>query len=146
MADLTITAAQVRMLEGIEARLSPMIADEAIAKGQPVYRKTNGRAGLARANALGTAKVVGVATSDAVAGGAFDALYHGRMVGFDLSGTNPGSTLYLSAATAGRVDNVKITGVGNVVVPLGTVHAMTDIGGTRFIFFDVPQNLDLVAL
>lgn len=146
MADLTVTPSRVRFMEGIEARLIPMIADEAIAKGQPVYRKTNGRAGVARANAVGTAKIVGVATTDAIAGKAFEALYHGRMVGYDLTAVNPGTTVYLSSGTAGAVNDAAATGTGNVVVPLGTVHAMTDVAATRFIFFDIPQNAAPVAL
>jgi hypothetical protein len=146
MADLAVTPARVRFMEGIEARLIPMIANEAIAKGQPVYRRTDGRAGVARANAVGTAKVVGIATTDVVAGRAFEALYHGRMVGYDLTGTDPGTTLYLSPATAGAVNNAVTTGLGNVVVALGTVHTMTDVAGTRFIFFDIPHNAAPVAI
>lgn len=146
MANLSVTAANLRMLEGIEARLIPMIADATIAKGQVVYRKSNGRADLARGNAVGTAKPVGIATSDAVAGQAFEALYHGRLVGYDLSGVNPGSTVYLSASAAGAIDGAAVTGTGNVVAPIGTVHVMTDIGGTRFLLIDVPQNAAPAAL
>ncbi|HVL24874.1 MAG TPA: hypothetical protein VM450_12370 [Thermomicrobiales bacterium] len=146
MADLTVTPARLRPLEVIEARLIPMIADEAITKGQPVYRKTNGRAGKARANAVGTAKVVGIATSDAAAGIAFEALYHGRLAGYDLSGVNPGSTIHLSAATAGALADTAASGTGNVVVPIGTVHTMTDASSTRFLFVDVPQNATPTAL
>ena len=146
MADLSVTASRLRPLEGIEARMIPMKADAAILKGQAVYRKPNGRAGLARANAVGTAKVVGVATSDAGIGEAFEALYHGRMVGHDLSAVDPGSTVYLSAATAGAIDGAVVTGTGNVVQALGTVHTMTDVSSTRFIFFDIPQNAAPVAL
>lgn len=146
MANLTVTPARLRFMESIEARLIPMIADVAIAKGQPVYRTASGRAGVARANAVGTAKVVGVATTDCVAGRAFEALYHGRMVGYDLAGTDPSTTVYLSASTAGAVDDAAVTGIGNVVAPIGTVHTMTDASSTRFIFFDIPQNAVPVAL
>lgn len=146
MADLTSTAANLRILEGIEARLIPMIANAAIVKGQAVYRLSTGKAALARGNAVGTSKVVGIATSNAAAGQPFEALYHGRMVGFDLSGVDPGSTVYLSAATAGAIDGATVTGTGNVAAALGTVHAMTDVAGTRFIFFDIPQNAAPVAL
>lgn len=147
MATIPVTAAaDVRILESIEARLIPMIADEAITRGQPVYRKTNKRAGVARANAVGTAKVVGIATSDAIAGQAFEALYHGRMVGFALAAVPVGTTVYLSATAAGAIDDTATSGIGNVVVPLGTVHAMTDVAGTPFVFFDVPQNAAPVAL
>lgn len=146
MANLTATPSRVRFMEGIEARMIPMIADEAILKGQPVYRKANGRAGLARANAVGTSKVVGIATTDASATRSFEALYHGRMVGWDIAAVDPGSTVYLSASAAGAIDGAAVTGIGNVVATLGTIHSMTDVAGTRFIFFDVPQNAVPVAL
>lgn len=148
MATLTVTAANLRMLDVVEARLIPMIANVAITKGQPVYRIASGtgKAGLARANSVGTSKVVGIATSDAAAGGSFDALYFGRLVGIDVSGLNPGDTVFLSSATAGAIDGAIITGTGNVVVPLGTVHCMTDVSGTKFLFVDVPQNAVPVAL
>lgn len=148
MAALTVTAASLRMLDGVEARLIPMIANVAVTRGQVVYRIASGvgKAGLARGNAVGTSKVVGIATSDAPAGGSFDALYFGRLVGMDLSGLNPGDTVYLSSATAGAIDGAIITGTGNVVAALGTVHCMTDIAGTKFLFVDVPQNSTPVAL
>lgn len=142
MADLTVTAAQLRPMEVIEARMVPMIADEAITQGQVVYRKSSGRAGLARGNAVGTSKVVGVATRNAAAGGAFEALYHGRMAGYNLSAVDPGSTLYLSSSTAGAVSDTATTGATNVKVALGTVHTMTDGTNTKFVFFDIPQNAE----
>lgn len=142
MADLTVTAAQLRIMESIEARLIPMIADEAIDKGEVVYRKATGRAGLARGNAVGTSKVVGIATTDVAAGTAFEALYHGRLAGYGLGSVDAGSTVYLSAATAGAVADTETTGATNVKVPLGTVHTMTDGTGTKFILFDIPQNAE----
>jgi hypothetical protein len=135
MADLTRTLARVRPLEGIEARNIPMIADEAIQAGQPVYRKANGRAGLASAAAAGTAKVVGVATTSVQAGRAFEAGHYIRMVGFDLAAIAFGTTVYLSN-TAGALADA----AGTVSRPLGSVHGMTDVAGTKFIFFDIPQN------
>ena len=148
MATLTVTAAQLRPLDGIEARLIPMIANVAVTKGQVVYRIASGtgKAGLARANSVTTAKIVGIATSDAAAGGSFDALYFGRLVGLDLSGLNPGTTVYLSSGTANAVDGAAASDTGNVVVPLGTVHCMTDVSDTKFLFVDIPQNAEPVAL
>lgn len=146
MADLTITTANLRELDAVEGRRIPMIADETITRGQVVYRKTNGRAAKARGNAVGTAKVVGIATSDAVQGQPFEALFWGRLVGIDLSALDPGTTVYLSAATAGAIDGAAVTGTGNVAVPIGTVHVMTDVTGTKFLFVDIPQNAVPVAL
>jgi hypothetical protein len=142
MADITVNATGNALHLGmaVECRLIPVIADEAITNGQAVYRKTNGRAGLARGNAVGTSKLLGIATGNAIAGQAFEALYHGRAFGYDLSGVNPGVTVYLSAATAGALADAAATGTGNVVVPVGTVHVMTDRPATKFLFVDIPLN------
>lgn len=136
MADLTRTLNRVRPLEGIEMRAIPMIADEAVEAGQALYRKANGRAGLASSGAAGTAKVVGIATTSQSAGRGVEALYHGRMVGFDLSALDPGATVY-SSDTAGAVADAAPTANG---LALGSVHTMTDVSSTKFVFFDIPQN------
>lgn len=135
MADLVITPTRLRPMEVIEARLIPMIADEVIKKGQPVYRKTTGRAGLTDASVAGTAKPVGVATTDAQPGTAFDALYHGMLAGYTLTGINPGTTVYLSD-TAGTLADA----AGTVSVAVGTVHTLTDVTFTKVVFIDIPQN------
>lgn len=146
MADLTVTAANLRELDAVEGRRIPMIAGATIAKGQVVYRGTNGRAALALGDDVDTAKPVGIATTSVVAGQAFEALFWGRLVGYDLAALDPGATVYLSAATAGAIDGAAVAGAGNVSVPLGTVHTMTDVAGTKFLFVDIPQNAVPVAL
>lgn len=135
MADLAVTPTRLRPMEVIEARLIPMIADEVITKGQPVYRKATGRAGLADASAVGTAKPVGVATTSVQPGTAFDALHYGMMAGYGLDGIDPGTTVYLSD-TAGFVADA----AGTIDVPIGTVHTLTDVTFTKVVFFDIPQN------
>lgn len=145
MADITVTAGRVRIQESIEARLIPMIAGAEIGQGQVVYRMADGRAGVARANATGTAKVVGIATKAAKAGVAFEALYHGRLQGFELGAVTPGTTVYLAAATAGALADGAPATVGQVKVAVGTVHTMTDVAGTPYLFVDVPQNAEPVA-
>ena len=142
MADLTATPDRVRTLEVIESRMLPMIADEAIARGQPVYRKTNGRAGVARGNAVATAKAVGLATTSCAPGSAFEAQHYGGMAGFDLSATDPGTTIYLSVTAGGKLANAAAVGTGAAVVPLGTVQVLTDPGQTRYIFLDIPLNAE----
>lgn len=147
MADLTLTASQLRIMESIEARLIPMISDATITKGMPVYRKTNGKAGIARANDTSTSKLVGIATTDATAGNAFEALHYGRLAGYDLSGVDPGETVFLSSAAAGTLADAAATGTGNTVVPVGTVHCMTDRSLTKFLFVDIRQSVaDAVEL
>ena len=135
MSDLAVTPERLRKMEVIEARLIPMIADEAIQKGQAVYRKATGRAGLGSSGAVATAKPVGVATTSVQPGTAFDALYHGMLAGYDLGDVDPGTTVYLSD-TAGAVADA----AGTVSVPIGTVHTLTDVTFTKVVFIDIPQN------
>lgn len=137
---------RIRILEAPHARTITGFADEAIGRGQPVYRKANGNFGVARANAVGTAKLVGIATRDAAVGSPVEALFFGRLAGYDFSTTNPGTTIFLSATTAGALDNAAITGTGNVLVPVGTVHVFTDDALTRYLFVDIPQNANPAAL
>jgi predicted RecA/RadA family phage recombinase len=146
MADIGVTAGRVRLQDVIEARLIPMLAGEEIAEGQAVYRMADGRAGLARGNAVGTAKVVGIARRGARAGTAFEALYHGRLQGFELDAITAGATVYLSAATAGALADTAPGTAGQVRVAVGTVHVMTDVGATPFLMVDIPQNGDPVAI
>lgn len=144
MADIAVTDANVRIIESIEARLIPMVASVAITRGTAVYRTTAGLAAPARANAVATAKVVGIATTTAAAGTTFEALYHGRLAGYTLG--DPGSTVHLSVATAGKLADARATDQNNVVVPIGTVHTMTDGTSTKYLFVDIPQNADPVGL
>lgn len=146
MADLTVTTARLREGEAVLGRRLVVVADEAISRGQAVYQKTNGRAAKARANAVGTAKLLGIATSDAGIGQTFEALFEGILFGYDLSSVNPGVTLYLSAATAGALADTKTTGTGNIVAPVGIVRTMTDVGGTKFLYVHIAQSTDPVAL
>lgn len=133
MPDLSVNHAHVRPMEVIEARMIPMVADEAITRGTVLHRKANGRA----AAADGTRNVIGVATNDAQPGRGVEALYHGRMVGYDLAELEPGAVVYLGAAAGALAD----TGT----VPLGTVHVMTDVHSTRFVFFDISQAGNVTA-
>jgi hypothetical protein len=135
MADLTVTAARLRPLEVIEAEFQPMIAAEAITKGQAVAYNAAGQAVLADASAAGTAKVEGVATTGAAAGDAFDAIFRGRLAGYDLSGLDAGESVYLSD-TAGALGDV----AGTVSVAVGRVVVMTDPDATKILFVDIRKN------
>lgn len=146
MADLTITAAEVRPIEVIENRNRTVIVDQDTTIGQLLYRKTNTRAGIARGNAITTAKLLGIATSNAVAGYPVECLFWGRIAGFDLAAVDTGATVYLSAATAGNISDTAPSGTGNVVVPIGTVDCYTNPAKTKFLFIDIPQNATPGAL
>lgn len=147
MATLTAaSAANIRPLDAVNIRTIDLIAGATITRGQAIYEDTNGLAQLARGNAVGTAKVAGIATVDAVAGQPVTLIRDGRMVGWDLSSVNAGTTVYLSSGTAGAIDGAAVTGTGNVAVPLGTVRTMTDVAKTKYILFTIPQNAAPVAL
>lgn len=147
MADLTVTAANVREGNAIHNRRLSILPDDTITAGMPVYRKTNGKAARGRGNAIGTSKLVGIALAAGVAGGpVIEALYQGPLFGIDLSGMNPGTTVYLSSATAGKLTDTAPTGTGNVVVAVGTVHVLTDQAQTKYLLVDIRQNAEPVAL
>jgi hypothetical protein len=108
MADLTVTAARLRPIEGIEKRTKTLIAGVAITKGQLVRQNASGQFVLADASAAGTLLgLVGIATSDAPAGTAVD--------------------------TAGAVSNT----AGTVSTKIGTVFVLTDPAATRYIHIDI---------
>lgn len=144
MADLTVTAANVRELDAVRNDRITLLASVAVTRGQPLYEiasSTNkGKAGIARANAVGTSKVAGIATHDAAAGDPVEMLIRGRMVGWDLSSANADLTIYLST-TAGALADEAAVGTGNVVVPLGRIFTMTDVSKTPYIYFDIPMNM-----
>jgi len=137
MADLTVTAAQLRPIESIELRTVSMIAAEAITKGQAVYQNTSGNAALADASASGTvATLVGIATEDAAAGRAVTVLHYGRLAGYTLTGLNGGAAVYVSD-TAGALADA----AGTVSKIVGRVFRMNDIDRTKFLFVDVRFNV-----
>lgn len=147
MADLTVTAANVREGNAIHNRRTTILPDATITAGQPIYRKTNGKAGVARGNAVGTSKLIGLALAAGAAGGpAIEAIWQGPLFGIDLSGMDPGETVYLSAATAGTLADTAPSTSTQVVVAIGTVHVLTDAAATKYLLVDIPQNAEPVAL
>jgi hypothetical protein len=90
--------------------------------------------------------VVGIASTSVAAGSPVDVLYHGRLAGYDLSGVDPGDTIYLSKATAGALADAAATGTDAAVVPIGRVFTMTDPDATKFLFVDISFGFVPVAL
>lgn len=144
MADIAVTAAQLRILESIEARTVTMFAAVAITKGQACYENSSGLAALARANAVATGPVVGIATHDAAANEPVTLLYHGRLAGYTLG--TPNTLAYLSGATAGALADAAASGTGAFVQPVGRVMEMTDGTGTEYLFVDINLAFLPVAL
>lgn len=141
MADLTVTVADVRVLDINQVHTISTKAGEALTRGQPVYDDTTtGRAKVGRGNAVATAKITGIAVNDAAIGQPVTTLHYGRMDGFDLSGVAPGTTIYLSVSAGGKLADAAAVGTGNVVVPIGTVKVSPDQGGTKYLFVDIRQS------
>lgn len=144
MADVTVTAAQLRIIESIEARTVTAFAAVAITKGQACYINSSGDAALARANAVATGPVVGIATHDAAVGRPVTLLYHGRLAGYTLG--TAGTLVYASGAVAGALADAAASGTGAFVQPVGRVFEMTDTSGTEYLFVDINLAFLPVAL
>jgi hypothetical protein len=145
MSAITVTAAQVAPVNETEPEIKTYIAAAAITAGQAVYENSAGKVDLAKADAVGTAKCVGIALRTVGAGQAVSVLQRGTIAGFTLSGAYA-SDVYVSAATAGSLDSAIITGTGNVVTPVGMVTSMSDADLTKVLWIDIDLLRVPVAL
>ncbi|GIK42439.1 MAG: hypothetical protein BroJett011_62720 [Chloroflexota bacterium] len=121
MTDLTVTAAQVGVVDPAKAVIKTYIAAAAITAGQAIYQNTSGKADLADANGSGTLQFRGVALKTVGAGDAVDVCEDGEVYGFDLSGLNYDALVYLSNTAGALAD-----GAGGTSVVCGRVNALTD--------------------
>jgi hypothetical protein len=120
MADITVTAAQVGLVDPIKATVKSYIATETITKGQAVYILTTGKVGLADANASGKKQFRGIALNGGGAGQAIDVLHDGECYGFTLAG-NADAMIYLSH-TAGALADA----AGSTSVVAGRIVCLAD--------------------
>ena len=120
MADITVTAAKVGLIDPEKAVIRSYIAAETITKGQAVYITTAGKVGVADANAAGKQQFRGIALNGGGAGQAIDVCHEGLLAGFTLTG-NADTLLYLSD-TAGALGD----GAGTMTVRAGRVVCMPD--------------------
>ena len=79
MADITVTAAQVALIDPLKAEVYSVIAAEAITAGQVVFFDNTGKAQLADANAAGELQARGIALNAAGIGMAVDIVKRGRV-------------------------------------------------------------------
>lgn len=121
MTALTVTAAQVGVIDPTKSTIKSYMTVAAITRGQAVYQTTAGLAGVADANGSGTKQFRGIALKTVGAGEPVDVLEDGEVFGFDLSGLDYDALVYLSD-TAGSLD----TAAGTVSVACGRVNALTD--------------------
>lgn len=125
MADITVTAAQVGLVDPAKATVRSYIATETITPGQAVYILTTGKVGVADANASGKQQFRGIALNGGGAGQAIDVVHDGEVYGFTLAG-NADSLVYLSD-TAGALADAN----GTMTVVCGRVMCLSDKALTK---------------
>lgn len=145
MADIAKTAANVRLLDAVQARTFPGIANVAIAAGDFVcYHATNGKLILCDADAVATTQCVGMVTLDTAAGKGCTVLYDGTVSGFTLP-QNAGTPVFVSV-TPGAIADAAPVASGDTVNAVGRVVAATDPSLTKYLLVQVrPQALVAIA-
>jgi hypothetical protein len=126
MADISITAGQVRPLNG--AVIRRFTAGEAVTVGNAVYVHTDGTVKKADADALASAQARGVVVGVGVAGAtsaatgnAVDVVTHGP-VALGTSGLTEGAVVYVSV-TAGALDQTAPAASGDYPFIIGWAEA-----------------------
>ncbi len=131
MADITVTAAKVGLIDPDKAEVIPVVCAEAVTAGQVGYQTSSGTFGVADANAAGKQQARGIFLKSAGAGQGNSLLIKGRVAGFTLTQAYD-AVVYLSD-TAGAVGDA----AGTMTVRLGRVCAMSDKPDyTKSIMFD----------
>lgn len=120
MADITVTASKVALLNPEKCDIRTYFAAEAITAGQVVYMLAAGTVGVADADAAGKQQARGIALQTVAANSPVDVLHEGEVAGFDVSG-NANTLLYLSD-TAGALG----TTAGTMEVHVARVVCLTD--------------------
>jgi hypothetical protein len=131
MADLSIGSNGIHLVFSNEAEIKDMIAAEAITAGQPVYRTSAGKAGVADANAAGKQQFRGIALRDAGVGQPCPVLKKGFLAGYVLSGVAYDGPVFLSD-TVGKLADA----AGTMSVNCGRVHALPDPDLTKVLYVE----------
>ena len=109
MGDITVTAAQIGLVDPLKSTVKSYLAYETITKGAAVYiDTTTGKVGLADENAGGMLQFRGIALNGGGANQAIDVCEDGELYGFTLAALAYDAIVYLSAnpgllATTGSV-------------------------------------------
>ena len=142
MADLTVTAAQVGLVDPMKSVTLAGIAAATITKGQACYVDSSGTINLADATTAGGApiQVRGVALNAAAAGQAVTLVKEGALYGYDLSGMDYSGPVFLSE-TAGALADATPAGTGTAVV-IGIVAPLTDKDKTKVLYVDARWRQD----
>ena len=135
MADLTVTAAKVGLVDPQRAEVFSGIAAAAITKGQAVYQTTSGTIGVADANDTDKEQARGLALCAAGAGQAVDYVKRGMVYGFTLTDQDWDDPIFLSN-TAGALGDSAALGVGSIEVPVGLVVGLADKDYTKVVYLN----------
>jgi len=130
MADLTLTAAQVAVINPHDSEIIDYIAGAAVTAGQALYVDANGR--VQPCSASGSSPVNrfrGIALNPAGAGQAVSVLKQGPVGGFNLSGLAYDAAVYASNSAGALAD-----AAGTTSLVAGRVMAMTDPAGTKVLY------------
>lgn len=119
MADITVTAAKVGVLNPRYAEMFNGIAAEALTKGLALYQTTSGTYGKAQADTIAKRQFRGVSLEAVNAGEGLSILKRGILAGYTLATYE--DEIYLSD-TAGAFS----TTPGTLLVKCGRVMAMSD--------------------
>lgn len=131
MADITVTAARVAVIDPTKAEIFPAKAEVAITAGQAVYLTASGTVDLADANAAGAQQMRGIALETVSAGQTVDVLKRGRVAGFTVSGMAYDAQAFLSNNAGALAD-----AAGAMTVPAGRVVPMSDMNLTKVLYFE----------
>jgi hypothetical protein len=121
MANLSITEAQVVASTEVGVGFSTAIAGEAIAVGEPCYRKASDSK-FYRAKSSGTseeAEVIGVAVSKATAAGQKCTVQRNKTVTVGAAASVVAGTVFVLAATAGKIAPAADLAATNKVTVIG---------------------------
>lgn len=137
MADIALTAAQIAVVNPLQAEIYSVLAAEAITAGQAVYFTTSGTAGVADANAANKQQCRGIALHAAGAGQAVDVLKRGMCYGFTLTSQSHDDPVFLSD-TAGALADA----AGTLTVPVGLVAPLADKDVTKVMYIEARWAAD----
>ena len=137
MANLTVTAGKVGLVDPMKAEVHTGIAAEAITKGIAVYQTTSGTIGIADANVANKQQMRGVSLNAAAAGQAVDYVKQGAVYGFTLSDQDYDDPLFLSD-TAGAIADA----AGTLEVPCGLVIGLPDKDKTKVVYVSCRWRAD----
>jgi hypothetical protein len=130
MADLSLTAAKIGVVDPLKAEIFTFIAAETITAGQVVYLTSSGTVGVADGNGSGTVQAKGIALNGGGAGQAIDVLKRGRVYGFTITQAYD-AVVYLSD-TAGALADA----AGSTTVPMGRVTCLPDKDKTKVLYIE----------